>query len=162
MATSRRRKIIEASEFRLKAIHKSAGYLTDAGDQIFLGEDPSFGPDDPPDAIALSIPEDLPTPSQGLGGGTGAHIQTQLSILVLALVTVNTLVGMDPPHIHAENVIHDIKRAMELDDRTLGGLVNGMRRGATRAIPREEGSTIVGASVEYVMVYSEEWGKPEA
>lgn len=60
-----------------------------------------------------------------------------------------------------EAVVSDIKKAVELSDRTLGGLVEQhLQRGSTRTLPREPGTTTIGASVLYVANYSETWGAP--
>lgn len=152
---SRRRLILEAFRDRLAVILTSGGFLTDAGQTIFLGEQVTLGPDDGA-AIALVAEEDVPNESQGLG--SGGAVEINLPVSVHALVPAD----IDTPLLAIENVIDDIKTAVELADRSLGSLVGGLRRGSTRPLEREEGSTVVGAAIEYTMVYSETWGDPAA
>jgi hypothetical protein len=155
---SRRRLILEAFRDRVSQITIAGGFLTDAGKVVFLGEDPTLGPDDPEEAIALVVEEDEPDIQTPFGPGDGASVQVNLTIGVQALAKAD----LDAPLIAIENVIADIKKAVELDDRTLGGLIGGIARRLTRPLDREDGSTVVGASVDYEIVYSEDWGDPEA
>ena len=65
------------------------------------------------------------------------------------------------PWILIEAMLGDVKRAMELSDRTLGGLVQRqIERGATRILPRESGARTVGVMVPYVVPFTERWGAP--
>jgi hypothetical protein len=78
------------------------------------------------------------------------------------------------PVLVIEGMIEDIKRAVEIEgngalDRFLGTEVAGIpygtlplgvERGSVRAIPREAGSPIVGASVTYNLSFQEDWGQP--
>jgi hypothetical protein len=68
---------------------------------------------------------------------------------------------LDDPYLAVEAVLGDIKRAIELEDRSLGGLVDQrFERGRTRPFEREEGSTAVGVIVPYIVPYYESWGAP--
>jgi hypothetical protein len=58
-----------------------------------------------------------------------------------------------------EQIIADIKQAIETSDRGLGGLLaRPLVRGRIRFSHREPGSTVVGASVEYRATFAESWG----
>jgi hypothetical protein len=61
----------------------------------------------------------------------------------------------------AETILGDIKRAIELDDKTLGGLAADLAAGESTPIPREEGSQTVGLLIEYRVLYTELWGNPD-
>ena len=152
-----RMRILQTFIDRLKEISVDNGYATDAGRTILLGEQPMLGPDDGP-AIALVVEEDEPNPAQGLGSGDGAAVTIEWTVSVVALISGD----IQAPWLPIERVIGDIKRAMELEDRTLGGVVSGFSRGAVRPLEREEGSTVVGGAVDYSVLYSEIWGQPEA
>ena len=152
-------RILQAFIGRLKEISVDNGYATDVGETIVLGEQPMLGPDDDGSAIALVAGEDEPQGGQGLGGGEGAAVTIEWTVSVIALISSDS--DIEDPWLTIEHVIGDIKRAMELDDRTLGGLVGEFSRGQVRPLEREEGSTVVGGAVDYLVLYSETWGKPE-
>lgn len=148
---SRRRAILEAMQARLETIHTAAGFATEAGAAVFLNETPALGPDDPDVAIAMLVGDDTST-------WQGLHVMLQLPIEIQALAKADTAA----PWWAAEDVLADIKRAMEQVDRTLGGLVKRqIERGVTRTLAREAGSTTVGVSITYVAPYTERWGFPE-
>jgi hypothetical protein len=151
---------------RLAWITVAHGYNSDAGEHIFLGEQPAFGPDDPPAAIAIVVGDDSPTQ-------LGPTIRSTVPVEVQAYVPAD----LDAPLLALEALIADIKVAVEIEgndqNATLGGsasvdrslegtLPKGLDRGATRSIPRAEGSTVVGVSVEYRLTFEERWGKPGA
>jgi hypothetical protein len=146
MAASRRQRIIEALATRLELIQTDNGFNTDAGSMVFLGEDPTFGPDDPGVALTISV-----------GDATEARHQLlmEMPLEIVALVSAD----ISAPLLAIEQVIADIRTAVETDDRTLDGECKQITRGAIRALPRESGFTVVGASVEYIALYSEVWGE---
>lgn len=152
MASSRRQLILEAFRTRLQAITTDAGFQTDAGKAVFLGEAPTFGPADPDAAIQIGVGDDVPISSQ--------NTVVELPIEIAAIAKPD----LDRPWEAIEAVIADIKTAVELADRTLGGRLPGswqaFRRGPTRTLPRDPGSTTVGAAVEYRVTYTEKWGQP--
>ncbi|KKM81663.1 hypothetical protein LCGC14_1327480 [marine sediment metagenome] len=159
MAASRRRLILEEFRTRLQKIQTNNGFLTDAGDTIFLGEHVTLGPDDPDTALAIVVEEDFRKPSsQGMGSGALAAVEITLPVSVHALAKAD----LDEPLLAQEDVIDDIERAIELADRTLGGLVGELTQGSVTPLEREEGSTVVGAAVAYSVVYSKKWGDPAA
>ena len=159
MATSRRRRILEAFRTRLEEIRTNNGFLTDAGRTIFLGERVTLGPDDPDTALAIVAEEDSRNPpSQGLGSGALAAVEITLPVSIHALAKAD----LDEPLLAQEDVIDDIERAIELTDRTIGGLVGGLTQLSVIPLDREEGTTVVGAAVVYSVLYSKKWGDPAA
>lgn len=144
-----REAILAALMTRVQAITIAHGYATDAGDQVFLGEAPQLGENDPPTAIALVV-EDDDVNSQGF-------LTVTLPIAVQALAKAD----LDAPWLAIEAVLGDVKRAIEQDDRSLGGVLKGeLERGSTRTVPRAPGSSTVGVSVTYRCRYVELWGAP--
>jgi hypothetical protein len=155
-APSAREAAIEELQARLSRITRGNGFNTDAGSQICLMERPVFGPDDPPAAISIIIPEDSPNPSQR------EHVITLVQFTVQAIVPAAVEWQSWVPWREIERIIADIKRAVELPDRTLGGalITDGLTRGSTRALEREPGSEVVGGAVDYRGVFGEVWGAP--
>jgi hypothetical protein len=148
---SKRRSVIAAVETRLAGIRVASGYNTDAGENVYLGEAPAMGPDDPDAVLAVVLgDEEL--------GHQGENVVVTLPIDVQAIVKVSR----EGPYVVLEAMVEDIKRAMEQADRTLGGLLiaRGLTRGPVRSLKREEGSEFVGAAVEYRAVFGEKWGAP--
>lgn len=149
--TPRRRAILEAVRTRLQAIRQVDGYATDAGAHVFLNEAPVFGPDDAAVAIAILVGEDDPV-------FQGEHLLIRLPVEIQAIARAD----LDEPWLAVEDVLGDIKAAMELEDRTLGRLVKRqIERGRTTTLDREPGSEYVGAAIVYVAPYAERWGHPE-
>jgi hypothetical protein len=150
MTTPNRQLIIEALRDRLKVIEVANGFTTDAGRALFLGETPELGEGDPDAAIAMVIRED-DVRYQGM------NLMIGLPVSIQALVKVS----LDQPYLLIEALLGDIKRAVELEDRTLGGLVKRqIQRGVTRTMEREPGSTTAGVSILYVCPYTEVFGDP--
>lgn len=149
-SASRRQRILEALFARLEAIRVGATFQTDAGRFVYVNETPGFGPDDAETAIALVIGVDVVRVQ-------GNKVFVALPIEVQALASA----GLKEGWRYTEPVLADIKRALELEDRTLGGLVEQwLARGSTRTLERDEGSTTVGVAVGYEANYSETWGNP--
>ena len=159
LPTSRRQAALEDLRARLAFITMANGYNTDAGKNIFLGEAPKWGPDDPPVGLAIAIGDDSPQIQGGL-------ITAATPLQVWAVVPV----GSEAPLVVIEAIIADIKEAVEIEqdgsvDRALGVVdgstatePRGLARGVTRALRREEGSEYVGAAVECVATFQERWG----
>ena len=147
---SRRQQILEALRARLWAIRTTAGFATDAGETVFLGETPELGPDDPEQAIAMVVEDEIPTYQ-------GENLYTTIPIVIAALAKAD----LDEPWLAVEAVLGDIKAAVELADRTLGGLVTRqIQRGPTRTMQRDAGSVTVGVAIEYRCPLVEAWGRP--
>ncbi len=149
--SSKRRDVIAAIVSRLEEIEVANGYNTDAGQNVYLGEAPALGPDDPAAVLAVVLAdEEL--------GNQGENVVVTLPVDVQAIVKVT----IATPHVTLEEMIEDIKIAIEQVDRTLGGLLvrRGLTRGPVRSLPREDGSEFVGAAVQYLAIFAEKWGAP--
>ena len=153
MAT-RRQQIITEIVSRLKAITKVGFFETDAGQNVFVGEIVRFGENDPDSAITVVVGDET-TVSQRV------QVIYDFTLDIQALFKAQ----LDDPWELIEEMIGDIKNAVELEDRTLGGMVNGngqsglVRVGVT-TIPREPGSPVIGASVTYNARCNDTWGSP--
>lgn len=164
---ARRADIIAIFVTRLESILVSNGYNTDAGNAIYVNENPGLGTDDEapiPAAVALITQPDDP------GDWQGDALLIRLPLEFQAHVTQ----AVDDPYLLAEDLLEDVKRAVERVDepngetllereaRTLGRKVAGVTfaRGSTRVIPREPGQTTVGLGVTYLIPYKEKWGEP--
>lgn len=154
--TSTRQRILEVVKARLEAIvegQPSADgvvFATSAGELVFMNETPALGPDDPDIAIAVVVGDDAPN-------RTGEHVSLELPLELQAIAKAD----LEEPWAAAEMVLADIKRAMELRDRTLEGLVRPrMERGVTRTLEREPGTPVVGVGIAYLCPYIEQWGAP--
>lgn len=153
---SAREQAIDELVARVSRITQANGFNTDAGLQVLLMELPAFGPDDPPAALVIVVPEDAPDPRQR------EHVITTVTFNIQAIVPA-ALEGQEwQPWREIERIIADIKRAVELPDRTLGGalITDGLTRGATRPLEREPGAEVVGGAVEYHAMFGEVWGNP--
>lgn len=151
MAT-RRKSILEVLVGRLEAIRTSSGFDTDAGAKVYFGEVPALGESDPDQAIAL-----VPGVEEPQWQVDGHAMRVRLPVHVAAIAKAD----LAEPHAAIESLIGDIKRAIELEDRTLGGLISfPMERGVVQAMPRESGSTTVGATLTYLVAWKEGWGNP--
>ena len=149
----KRQQILEAVRDRLELILVASGYYTNAGQNVFLGELVTFGPDDADQAIAIDVQEDEVT--QSLGPIPELSIRLPLDIQALAVAT------LAQPWIAVEQVLGDIKKAIETSSATwLGTLGAELIRGSTQTLEREEGSTSVGAVIRYEILYTETWGAP--
>lgn len=150
MAASKRQLILEEFRRRLRAIKTEAGFDTNCGDTVMLGFSPELGPDDPDQAIAILSGEDALA-----WHGQNIHVKWPIEVHALAKV------DLDEPWIAIEQVVSDIKRAVELEDRRLGRLVKPfLERVSVRTLPREPGSTTAGAAVTYLVPLTEAWGDP--
>ena len=151
--TSRRQKILEWFLAHLQTITVRNGFRTDAGERIYLNEIPELGPDDPDVAIALTAEPDETSVNL-------MHVVIRLPLKIHAIAKV-TLDDPVQPWIAAEQVLSDVKEAIEQTDRTLGGLVlNRIERDQTETLPRVAGSLTVGVTIGYIAPYKERWGNP--
>jgi hypothetical protein len=155
---SRRQRILEALKARVEAITIANGFQTDIGLTVLLGETPTFGPDDATQVLAI-----LPGEDQILGQ------QAKVSILLPVNIAVIVSPDIAQPWVIVEQALSDIKQAVELVDRSLGGLltpgdgnVEGLVRGTTEIFERTSGSDAIGAAITYGCKYAESWGNPEA
>jgi hypothetical protein len=135
---------------RLEMIRKDNGYQTDAGSRIYIGENPVLGEADPEASLAVVVKETEV-------GHQGERVVETLPVEVQAIVRADA----SDPRATTEAVIADIKTAVEKDHDLNHTLIRrGLERGKTRPFPREDGSQYVGATVEYRLMYAEDWGRP--
>lgn len=149
----RRKLIVEKLRDRLKAIQKTNGYATDAGRYLFYAA-VNLGPDDPQVGIVF-----VPGPTT-----TDVQVDQKIITLPVELHAIGRE-DLDDPLLTVEDLIGDIKRAIESAEfvkRDLAGLAMKLDAGEVEPLPREEGSTIVGARLTYQVMYAEAWGNPEA
>ena len=153
MAT-RRQQIITEIVARLQAITKANGFETDAGEHVFVGEIVRFGENDPDSAINVVVGEEI-------------SVSQRVKVIYDFTLDLQALfkADLDDTWERIELTIGDIKRAVELDDRTLDGAVNGngqsgLERVGATTIPREPGSPVIGASVTYNARCNDTWGSP--
>jgi hypothetical protein len=137
---TKRQQILAALEARLA----TTGY------QVYVGEAPELGEDEPDVAIALLVGDDVPTYQ-------GEKLAIRLPLPIAAIAKAN----LDAVWQTVEGVLGAIKRAVEQEDRTLGGLVKRqIERGATQTLPRQVGSQTVGLVITYEAPFTERWGNP--
>lgn len=145
--------VLTAFAARLADITIANGYATDAGQLVVMGEAGELGESDPDAALAI-VPGDDRQKTQAGTVGT-AFLEWPIQLVALGKA------DLSQPWVTLENIVGDIKRAIETGDRRLGGLVKSdLQRGATRIVPREPGSLTIGVSVTYVVTIAEPWGQP--
>lgn len=156
MSASRRTLVLQAITERLQTIVAGRAALmgehfeTDAGRAVFWGEVPQLGDGDPDQAIAVMPRSDEPR----LIGRTAFQIEWPINIHAVVKVS------LDDPWTAAEQVIADIKRAIETTDQGFEGLVQDLTRDGVSVQAREAGSLVVSVTVPYRFVFREAWGRP--
>lgn len=153
MPEARRYQVIAAIADRLREIKIANGFNTDAGEAVNVGFAPALGDDDSEIAIAILIDDDdAPNFEQ-------EQVFYNLPVEIQALAS--SARDREMPWMVIEQLLQDIKRAMELEDRTLGKLLSHwMTRGVTRTLPREAGSHTRGLAITYRFPIAEKWGNP--
>jgi len=147
--TTRRVLILERLGTLAGAIQIANGYDSDAGLRVYIGTAPELGPADPDYAIAI-VPGDELADEQG-------RITNTLPVAVQAIGKSDAADAW----INLELLLGDLKKAIELEDRTLGSVLKGiMKRGVTRSIERPPGATTIGLEIFYLCPYVDEWGNP--
>lgn len=150
--STRRKDVLEVLLARLALIRTTAGFDTNAGAAVYFGEVPALGENDPDQAIVL-----VPGVEEPRWELEGLALQTRLPVIIAAIAKAD----LSAPYLAIESLIGDIKRGIELEDRLLNGLLQfPMERGAVVGMPRESGSTTVGATVTYFVRIKEGWGTP--
>ena len=117
---------------------------------VALGTVEALGANDPKQALLLTVGDDLVKVQ-------GGKLFVTLPITIYALADAD----LDQPWVAVEAMLAAIKTAVETADHRLGETVKrAIERGPTRTIPREPGSTVVGAGITYYSPYEETWGQP--
>ena len=130
MADSIRKRILTEVKARLERVTVVNGFTTDAGMALLLGVLPKLGETDPDAAIAIAPQEQTPVPL------TLQHVGGDWPIEIIAIA--NASANRDEPWLVVEDVLADIQRAMELEDRTFGRALmspQDMEVGQTRTLP---------------------------
>lgn len=157
MKQSRLEQFVLESRKRLQRIRTSTGenFATDAGDSVFLGAIPSLGPDDNREAIAIGL-------SFERGKVIGDFISLTVILGIQALVYVPSELLLSDSFLRAMQILSDIRRAMETEDRTMGGLIegHGLEYDIPSVVDRETGSQFVGVQMDYRAGIKECWGNP--
>lgn len=156
MSASKRIGAIRELAVRLAKIERP-DYWTDAGKSITLGEAPAFGDGDPDTAIAIMVGD-----SSDSRQGLSETYVCLLPVSIQAFAAAAPKDGTDPFET-VEQLVADIKRAVEREEPTLAGWclpTPGISRTGVRAIPRQPGAEFVGAAVDYILPFEELWGKP--
>ncbi len=150
---TRRSAMLEQLVARLQRITQANGFATDAGLAIYEGQLPGLTKSDPAVALAILVGDDE------VDEWRGEHVRIVLPVEVAVTVRADLADGWVD---YIEPGLGDLKRAVELVDRTLGGTCDGkgISRGPTRTLPREPGSEMLGASVTWRLPYLEMWGQP--
>jgi hypothetical protein len=149
-----RRQILEALKDRVEGITRGGGYTTNAGHLVTLNEVYNLGANDSDPDVAVAM---LVDPDE-VKGWQGEYVRLRLPVRFIATARA-TLVE---PWLAAEDVLGDLKEAIEATDRTLAGLVRQeLQRGSTATMQKEPGSTFVGVILTYYADYVERWGNPD-
>jgi hypothetical protein len=110
-------------------------------------------------------PEDVAEGIAVVPGETGPLSQRQLMkaaetlpIQIAALARVLGWQDYARAWMRAEDILSDVKAAVEQDDRTLGGLAIDVTRGPVLTLERGEGQTSIGCAIRYDVTYATSWG----
>jgi hypothetical protein len=155
MADSIRKRILAAVKSRLQQVTVANGFNTDAGLALVIGVLPKLGEDSPDAAIAVAPQEQTPVPL------TPIHVGGDWPIEIIAIA--NASANLEDPWFLVEDILADIQRAMELEDRTFGSALISpldMEVGSTRVFGRESASEQVAVSQTYTFRTQRVWGNP--
>jgi hypothetical protein len=156
MADSIRKRILAEIIRRLSMITPdNPDFVTDAGRHVFVEQLPKLGPNDP-DAAIVVVSGEQSTRFQAL------HVMGDWPIEIIAVA--NAEQHRTEPWLLVEDVVADIQRAMETDDRTFAGTLarhDCFEVGTTRIFGREDGSEVVAVSQTYVFSVKRVWGHPD-
>lgn len=156
MADSIRKRILAEVKARLEQVTTANGFNTDAGLNLFLGVQPKLGPDDPDAAIAIAPQDQTPV------GLTLQHIGGDWPVEIIAIANASPNRG--EPWFLVEDVLADIQRAMELEDRLFNRALMAYQDfevGVARTFGREAASESVAVSQTYTFRTQRVWGNPD-
>jgi hypothetical protein len=157
-ADSKRKRAIAAMVARLQTITTDNGCTTDAGEHVFIGENPTLGPDDAEAVLAIIVQPVVPS-------FQNERILERLPLEIQVLAPAGSV-----PYESMEDALADVKRAIELREEDLAGSDarrfgtsvqrDGIERGVTQIAERPEGSQYAGLSITYTLLIREGWGTP--
>ena len=150
MPSTRQTFLEEIFRARLQTIRVTAGFNTDAGETVFLGEVANLGPHDPDTAIAI-VPGDIEVRRDQ---ARKLFVQLPVEIQLVAKVS------LDEPWVRIEQMLADVQKAIEVDDDLIRGAERSLAYGSERVLPREAGMTTTGAGITYVATWARKWGQP--
>jgi hypothetical protein len=157
MADSIRKRILAEVVRRLSLITTANGFQTDAGQVLDVGIARRLGPNDPDAAIAVLLLDEVTVYQAG-------RVASDWPIEIIAVANASD--NREAPWLLVEDVLADIRRAMELpdiEDRTFARLLRspGMEIGSARTFDRDEASEIVGVSQTYGFPLVRGFGVPD-
>lgn len=148
---STRYQLAQALLARLAQITVDNGFNSDAGRRVFFGVVPMLGSGDPAEAIALFFDDERAERSQTM------RVLSDLQIGIAVVAKISDA----EPGLRVEELVEDVKRAIELEDRTLGGLLTTyLERAGTNVFERDMGGEQIGLVVTYRAPVAESWGAP--
>ena len=154
MASTDRRVMLEAFETQCALILTASGYKTNAGSTVYFGEVPQLSPDDADVAIAITVGDDR------VADETLGDPAVEITLRVPVLIHAVSRADLDDPHVANEQVLSDIKTAIEAATTWWPAAMKDMRRLSTRTLEREPGSTSVALQIGYEVLMNETWGSP--
>ena len=154
MSDSTRQEILAEIISRLEGIRRTAGYQTDIGARVVIGEVPVFSEGDEEQWLSVE-------PSDSDINHSMENVGAEWIVEVQAMSRADA----ESPWLTIEALIADVCKAIENDsdgetDRDLGGLCIEIRKASDRIIKREAGSDYVGAAVGYRILFGRPWGTP--
>lgn len=143
--------VTDAMIARAQSITKFGGFNTDAGKTMVIGERRQIGEADPDSVLALFVDDDERVTWQA--GKVFYRIPYRFKVI--------TRSGPESWRSTAR-LEQDVKRAIELEDTLLAGLLEhpGIERGPVKRLEREAGATDVGVEITYFAPIQESWGNP--
>lgn len=139
---------IDAIKTRLQAILVAGGFNTNAGAQVYVGRR-SFDENDTLPAVTVF---DNGEQSEEIGS---KRVRNELVVSVegFAAPSGDSLTA-------TSDLVGDIKKAVLLDDVSLGGLAQYLGYRGYSAQPPRDGGTISSVLVNFSVVYDERYGDP--
>lgn len=151
-APSVREQVADAVIARVREIQRINGFNTDAGLAVVLGQRVAPSESDPDTVLQVMVGSD--TNATWQSGKVFYRIPFEFQVISRA--------GRAESWREAERLLQDVKRAIELPDTKLGGLLDhpGLERIPARTLEREPGAEDVGIEITYLAPVQESWGNP--
>lgn len=147
-----REQVADALMERVLEIQKVNGFNTDAGVTVVLGQKVRPGESDPDTVLQVTV--GVETVATWQAGKVFYKIPYVFEVISRA--------GRAESWRDAERLLQDVKRAVELPDTTLDGLLEhpGLERSPARTLERDPGAEDVGIEITYFACVQESWGSP--